>query len=272
VFVSDNGGQFVPFLLGTTDTSAIFTGELGHTYEFVAVAIDNVGQRQPRPADAQARTTLVPEPLQVRGVDFVAQSGRIVKIIVSFKLPVSAATAKKLANYRLIGPGPDQQIGTSDDRVRSLATAHYDPATNTVRLRPSKPLPNGYFYHLIVKGDAGLTTPTGERLDGDGDAAPGGDFHHIFGRGRELKYFDANGDRVVLRVVDGGGMVLTRDLSGEGLDLVLFGTSLSHSVLSGTVRKPDPLTGDGLTTLRSITGLDDVDNSLADPPFVINNP
>jgi len=269
VFVSDKGGPFVPFRLGTIATSAVFTGAIGHTYEFLAVAIDNVGQRQARPPIAQTRTMLVPEPLRVNDIDFVAQFGRVTRIIVSFNQPVAAGPAGTLANYQLIGPGPDRRLGTADDRVRSLAAARYDPATNTVRLRPSNPLLNGNFFHLIVEGDTGLITPSGEPLDGDGDGAPGGDFHRIFGRGRELKYFDANGDRVILRVENGGMMELTRDLNGEGLDLFLLRTIRGRSVLSGTVRQPDPSTGDGLTSLHSIIGLDGIDNRLTDPPFEI---
>jgi RHS repeat-associated protein len=56
VFVSDNGGQFTPFLTGTTQTSAAFTGAGGHTYAFHSVATDNVGNRQPTPTAAQAST------------------------------------------------------------------------------------------------------------------------------------------------------------------------------------------------------------------------
>jgi len=207
----------------------------------------------------------------VKDVDLVVRNGRIVKFVVSFNQPVSPATARKLSNYRLFGPGPDRQIGTRDDRVRTLAAAVFDPATNTVRLRPSQPLSSGNFFRLIVKGNAGLTTRTGELLDGDRDTVPGGNFHHIFARGKELKYFDANGDRVVLRLIDGGVMELTRDLNGEGLDLVLLNTRQGRTVLTGTVRQPNPLTGDGLTSLRSITGLESVINQLTDPPFKLGN-
>ncbi len=58
VFVSDNGGPFVPFLSGTTQTSATFAGVPGHTYGFYSVATDNVGNVQATPAAAQARTTV----------------------------------------------------------------------------------------------------------------------------------------------------------------------------------------------------------------------
>ena len=271
MFVSDNGGPFVPFLLGTTDTSAVFTGEIGHTYEFLAVAIDNVGQRQPRPADAQARTTLVPEPLQVRDVDFVARSGRIVKIVVSFNQPVAAGPAGTLSNYRADRgrPGPAARDG-----------GRPGPATRHGQIRPghehgpaaAQPAAaNGNFFHLVVEGDTGLTTPTGEPIDGNGDLAPGGDFHHIFGRGKELKYFDANGDRVVLRLAGGGVMELTRDLDGEGLDLALLNTRPGKtradrngpSAEPAHRRRPDHAAVNHRAR-RS-------DNRLTDPPFIIGN-
>jgi hypothetical protein len=58
VFVSDNGGPFVPFMQNTTLTSATFTGVVGHTYGFYSVATDNVGHIQPTPTGSQATTTL----------------------------------------------------------------------------------------------------------------------------------------------------------------------------------------------------------------------
>jgi hypothetical protein len=66
-------------------------------------------------------------------------------------------------------------------------------------------------------------------------------------------------------------MGLTRDPDGEGLYLVLLNVRPGKTVLTGTVRQLDPLAGDGLTTLRSITGLEGVTNLLTDPPFIIGN-
>ena len=56
VFVSDNGGPFTAFLVATTQTSATFTGQDGHSYAFYSVATDQVGHRQPTPAGTQAST------------------------------------------------------------------------------------------------------------------------------------------------------------------------------------------------------------------------
>jgi hypothetical protein len=66
VFVSDNGGDFTPFLTGTTQTSATFSGVAGHTYGFYSVAIDSEGVRGATPAAAQATTqTLLDTPSKV---------------------------------------------------------------------------------------------------------------------------------------------------------------------------------------------------------------
>jgi hypothetical protein len=55
---------FTPFLTATTQTSATFTGQFGHTYGFYSVATDNVGNRQPTPTAAQATIQLI-DPFQL---------------------------------------------------------------------------------------------------------------------------------------------------------------------------------------------------------------
>lgn len=56
IFVSEDGGPFLPWLTGTTAREAIFTGEVGSTYAFYSVATDSAGNREPTPASAQAET------------------------------------------------------------------------------------------------------------------------------------------------------------------------------------------------------------------------
>jgi hypothetical protein len=58
IYVSDNGGAFVPWLTGTTQTAADFVGVDGHTYGFFSIATDNAGNQQPFPSGAQATTTI----------------------------------------------------------------------------------------------------------------------------------------------------------------------------------------------------------------------
>ena len=57
VYVSTDGGSFIPWQMGITGVLATFSGTVGHTYTFYSVATDQVGNRQPTPAGAQASTT-----------------------------------------------------------------------------------------------------------------------------------------------------------------------------------------------------------------------
>ena len=58
VYVSIDGGPFALWRAATTETSAVASGEVGHSYGFYSIATDNVGNRQSTPAGAQATTTL----------------------------------------------------------------------------------------------------------------------------------------------------------------------------------------------------------------------
>ena len=61
VFVSEDHGAYAPLLLDTTKTAMAFTGEVGHSYQFFATAIDFAGNEQPAPlAMPDASVTIVP--------------------------------------------------------------------------------------------------------------------------------------------------------------------------------------------------------------------
>lgn len=62
IYVSDNGGSFQPFLLGTQLTTALFTGQVNHTYSFYSVATDAVGFRQTTPLSGQSSTQVLDVP------------------------------------------------------------------------------------------------------------------------------------------------------------------------------------------------------------------
>jgi hypothetical protein len=59
VLVSVDGGVFGPFQTHTTDRSATYNGEVGHSYAFIATATDLVGNVQAVPSAAQAQTAVV---------------------------------------------------------------------------------------------------------------------------------------------------------------------------------------------------------------------
>jgi RHS repeat-associated protein len=54
VYVSDNGGPYLPWLQDTTLTESNYAGTPGHLYRFIAVAKDNAGNIQVLPQEAQA--------------------------------------------------------------------------------------------------------------------------------------------------------------------------------------------------------------------------
>src|SRR5262249_29449735 len=60
IFVSDNGGAFTPWLTNPTLTPAPYTGVNGHTYGFLSIATDNVGNVEATPTGAEATTTVSP--------------------------------------------------------------------------------------------------------------------------------------------------------------------------------------------------------------------
>jgi hypothetical protein len=59
VFSATDGGTYSLWLPASTNTSAAFTGNFGHSYSFYTMATDNVGNRQQTPGPAQ--TTLLDE-------------------------------------------------------------------------------------------------------------------------------------------------------------------------------------------------------------------
>ncbi|MCI0462250.1 MAG: hypothetical protein L0Z62_35300, partial [Gemmataceae bacterium] len=58
LYVSDSGGEFVPWLTNTTLTESIYPGEPGHTYAFYSIARDNAGNVEEAPSTPDAQTTV----------------------------------------------------------------------------------------------------------------------------------------------------------------------------------------------------------------------
>ncbi len=58
IYVSRDGGPYSLWLNAVKATSAVFTGEDGHTYSFYCIAMDNVGHIELAPVTADAETTI----------------------------------------------------------------------------------------------------------------------------------------------------------------------------------------------------------------------
>ncbi len=71
IYVSDNGGPFVRWLVGTSLTEALYTGEPGHAYAFYSVARDNAGNIEAPPATPDAQTHVGALPAgEIHGQEF----------------------------------------------------------------------------------------------------------------------------------------------------------------------------------------------------------
>ncbi|HWY88731.1 MAG TPA: pre-peptidase C-terminal domain-containing protein, partial [Gemmataceae bacterium] len=53
VYVAEDGGDYAIWLDQTTATSGIYNGESGHTYQFLAISIDNAGNEEMPPSGTQ---------------------------------------------------------------------------------------------------------------------------------------------------------------------------------------------------------------------------
>jgi len=87
VFVSDNGGAFQPWLVGTPLTTATYPGQDGHTYRFYVVATDGVGLRELGASGTAEATTTVQVPVV---------------------LPPPAASPPELVGFPQFGVGADR--------------------------------------------------------------------------------------------------------------------------------------------------------------------
>ncbi len=56
IYVSDNGGSFTAWQTNTTSTSAVYNGQVGHSYGFYSIAQDLVGNIEPGKTSAEATT------------------------------------------------------------------------------------------------------------------------------------------------------------------------------------------------------------------------
>jgi hypothetical protein len=58
IYVSDNGAPFAVWQTNTTSTSAVFAGQIGHSYGFYSIARDLVGNVEPSKSTAEATTQI----------------------------------------------------------------------------------------------------------------------------------------------------------------------------------------------------------------------
>jgi RHS repeat-associated protein len=204
VYVSDNGGPFALWQSATAATSAVYSGQNGHTYVFYSVATDNVGLMQPTPAGAQATTTVNARPPLVQGVAVnggAAQRSMLTSITVTFNQVVALAAGAFVLSPDAGGPAISLNQAVQIVNGRTVVTLTF-AGTGII----GGSLADGRYTLTIVS--VNVHDSLGVALDGDGDGQAGGDsVSHLF-----RLFGDVNGDGVV-----------------NGLDLALFRSAFGTS-------------------------------------------
>jgi uncharacterized repeat protein (TIGR01451 family) len=195
-------------------------------------------------------------------------SGSITGILLSFSKTLDTNSAINLNNYI---------VSASNGARIALRTVQYDPVSGTVLLTLPRPLSPNSFYSLRINaatpGDLTDNTPARNPLDGADNGVNGTDYFVTFIRASTIKYIDASGNLVTLKLTGGGTLDLIRSASGQGAFLRIVNPRPYRSTLSGTV-KPSSHGGTGSTTLRVIDGFlpfGQTRSTLTQPPFFVAN-
>jgi hypothetical protein len=95
------------------------------------------------------------------------------RLAITFDADMNASQASDTSSYKLLAPGRDGQLGTSDDRSLPIALARYDATARVATVRSRFLLPLRRMFRLVIRSGA-LTDTSGVALDGNNDGQPGG--------------------------------------------------------------------------------------------------
>ena len=179
-------------------------------------------------------------PPQITGEQLVLGPGGITAVLFSFSQPLNPSRVPDLGNYGYYVDvaGANGAFRTSGDSYIPLSAAQYNPATSTVTVIPSTPLPLNHFERITIDGLAnpllgrGLIDTSGNLLSGLSNGVPGSPFIATFGVGSSLAYSDSLGKTVQLSLTGGGLIEMFRTPVGDAQSVVLVGTVPHKSVLT----------------------------------------
>jgi hypothetical protein len=117
VYVSDDGAPFAPWLERTPASSGTFAGQMGHTYRFLSIAEDRVGNVEPPKTLVEATTQVVPVAL------LGALSRKVQGAAGTFDLVLSLAADDPTVEPRSGGGGGDHTIVLRFDQPVSAGDA-----------------------------------------------------------------------------------------------------------------------------------------------------
>ncbi len=127
----------------------------------------------PTPSASPATAAPAAVPATLMGLTRTGFHMHPTTLILQFSGPIDAAEATDLANYRVVGAGPNGKFGARDDPSFAIRWAVYDPIRHTVSLRTRRGLNVHHVYKILVGG----ATPGGIHglvgLASDGVSTPG---------------------------------------------------------------------------------------------------
>jgi hypothetical protein len=170
-------------------------------------------------------------------------------LVLTFSTPLVRDSATDLANYSITAPtlfGNPAVVSRGGLNLRILAAEYTDisETSSQVTLTLKRPMWQGYFYRISIKGELPVTSGNPDSnpvsgigagrttFDGDNDGTPGGNFWGLFGVGPRLTFYDSNRDRVTLTAT-GGAMNVWRELTGDINQITVLpgATALSGKVV-----------------------------------------
>ena len=128
VFVSVDGQPFELWLDDTTETEAIYNGEVGSTYGFYTVATDNVGNIEVEPTEAQASTTAIEPGITVNSPEDIntTETGDTAEFTV-------VLDTQPLADVTIAISSSDETEGTVNTDSLTFTSENWDePQTITI--------------------------------------------------------------------------------------------------------------------------------------------
>jgi uncharacterized repeat protein (TIGR01451 family) len=191
---------------------------------------------------------------------------------ITFNEPMDPFRASILTNYHVFYSAAD--AGQPGGLVPvNLVAAIYNPVTNSVSLIPSTPLAGNNFYRIVANGSYGpvLTSTFGVSLSGN--TGQGSNYDVYYGIGTSLRYLDGGGNVVTLNLSGGGTQVVVRDPQGNAASVTLVGIVPHKTSITGAVKKLSK-TSTGFTTIDTFTGFGafgNVFSNLTTPQFYVAN-
>ena len=177
VFV--NNGDGTATLAGTPAASS------AGTYHIVITAANGVGTAATQDFTFNVTIVTPPKVLRLQRFGVRAQPTRIV---LTFDEPMNPSLAQLTSNY-VFRPVIRGRVQTRPRQAIKVASAVYDPVTQTVTLRTAKRLNLQQVYQITVNGSApqGLTNLSGVLLDGKGNGLAGSNLVMSFAGKASLK-------------------------------------------------------------------------------------